>query len=231
MEFASELVVRAALAGYDVVEVPTILAPDGRSRPPHLRTWRDGWRHLRFLLVFAPRKTLVRPGAALALLGLVGVGALTPGPLSLGSVQLDVSTLVYACLMVIVGVQLMLFGGLAEIYGRQERLVPRRASDRWIRLLRLETSVTTGLLLAAGVAGTVGAVSYWGLDGFGDLNPGDTLRVVHPSATAIALGVVVLFSGLVGSLLTLRPAYPAPTIVRQPGAERERERERVPSGT
>ncbi|MGW4500973.1 glycosyltransferase family 2 protein [Micromonospora sp. NPDC004336] len=217
MEFASELVVRAALAGYDIVEVPTTLSPDGRSRPPHLRTWRDGWRHLRFLLVFAPRKTLVRPGAALAALGLAGVGALTPGPLSLGPVRLDVSTLVYACLMVLVGTQLVLFGGLAEIYGRQERLTPQRASDRWIRLLRLETSVTVGLLLLiGGAAGTVGAVAYWGLDGFGDLNPHDTLRVVLPSATAIALGVVVIFSGLVGSLLTLRPTHPTPPITRQP---------------
>ncbi|TYB95281.1 glycosyltransferase family 2 protein [Micromonospora sp. WP24] len=218
MEFASELVVRASLAGYDIVEVPTTLSPDGRSRPPHLRTWRDGWRHLRFLLVFAPRRTLVWPGTVLALLGLLGVGGLSFGPLSLGAVQLDVSTLVYACLMVLVGVQLVLFGGLAEIYGRQEKLVPQQALDRWIRLLRLETSVTAGLLLlAVGVAGTIGAISYWGQDGFGNLDPQQTLRVVLPSATAIALGVVVLFSGLVGSLLTLRPAHPAPTVVRQEG--------------
>ncbi|MEH1102505.1 glycosyltransferase family 2 protein, partial [Micromonospora sp. CPCC 205561] len=212
MEFASELVVRAALAGYDIAEVPTTLSPDGRSRPPHLRTWRDGWRHLRFLLVFAPRRTLVRPGAALAALGLAGAAALTPGPLSLGPVRLDVATLVYACLMILVGVQLVLFGGLAEIYGRQEGLVPRRASDRWVRLLRLETSVTAGLLLfVLGVAGTGAALTRWGLDGFGDLDPHATLRLVLPSATAIALGVVVLFSGLVGSLLTLRPTHPTPT--------------------
>ncbi len=223
MEFASELVVRAALAGYDIVEVPTTLAPDGRSRPPHLRTWRDGWRHLRFLLVFAPRKTLVWPGFVITLLGLVGVGALTPGPVTLGAVDLDVNSLVYACMMVLVGAQLAIFGGLAEIYGRQERLVPTRSTDRWIRFLRLETSVTIGLLLlAAGTAGTVGAVWHWGLDGFGDLDPHATLRVVLPSATAVALGVVVLFSGLVGSLLTLRPAQPTPTLVRQAGPDRER---------
>ncbi|MGW5669068.1 glycosyltransferase family 2 protein [Micromonospora sp. NPDC003776] len=222
MEFASELVVRAALAGYDIVEVPTTLAPDGRSRPPHLRTWRDGWRHLRFLLVFAPRKTLVRPGFAISLLGLVGVGALTPGPLDLGAVELDVNSLVYACLMVLVGAQLAIFGGLAEIYGRQERLVPQRSTDRWIRFLRLETSVTIGLLLlAAGTVGTVAAVWHWGLVGFDDLDPHTTLRVVLPSATAVALGVVVLFSGLVGSLLTLRPAHPVPVLVRQAGPERE----------
>ncbi|MET7750436.1 glycosyltransferase family 2 protein [Micromonospora sp. NPDC005367] len=224
MEFASELVVRAALAGYDIVEVPTTLSPDGRSRPPHLRTWRDGWRHLRFLLVFAPSRTLVWPGTVLTLLGLLGVGGLSFGPLSLGPVRLDVSTLVYACIMVLVGVQLVLFGGLAAIYGRQERLVPQRATDRWIRLLRLETSVTAGLLLfAVGVAGTIGAISYWGLDGFGDLDPHATLRVVLPSATAIALGVVVFFSGLVGSLLTLRPTQPVPTIVRQKNRSEQEE--------
>lgn len=225
MEFASELVVRAALAGYDIVEVPTTLAPDGRSRPPHLRTWRDGWRHLRFLLVFAPRKTLVRPGFVIALLGLVGVGGLTPGPVDLGAVRLDVNSLVYACLMVLVGAQLAIFGGLAEIYGRQERLVPQRSTDRWIRFLRLETSVTIGLLLlAAGTVGTVAAVWHWGLVGFDDLDPHTTLRVVLPSATAVALGVVVLFSGLVGSLLTLRPAHPVPVLVRQAGPEREPDR-------
>ncbi|SBT37521.1 glycosyltransferase family 2 protein [Micromonospora auratinigra] len=224
MEFASELVVRAALAGYDIVEVPTTLAPDGRSRPPHLRTWRDGWRHLRFLLVFAPRKTLVWPGAVIALLGLVGVGALTPGPLTLGAVELDVNTLVYACLMVLVGAQLAIFGGLAEIYGRQERLVPQRSADRWIRFLRLETSVTIGLLLlAAGTVGTVGAFWHWGGVGFDDLDPHTTLRVVLPSATAVALGVVVLFSGLVGSLLTLRPAHAAPALVRPRTPQREQD--------
>ncbi|MCW3844006.1 glycosyltransferase family 2 protein [Micromonospora yasonensis] len=224
MEFASELVVRAALAGYDIVEVPTTLSPDGRSRPPHLRTWRDGWRHLRFLLVFAPRKTLVWPGFVVALLGLVGVGTLTPGPVDLGAVEFDVNSLVYACLMVLVGAQLAIFGGLAEIYGRQERLVPRRSTDRWIRFLRLETGVTIGLLLlAAGAAGTVGAVWHWGLVDFDDLDPHATLRVVLPSATAVALGVVVFFSGLVGSLLTLRPAQPVPALVRQPGPDREPE--------
>ena len=217
MEFASELVVRAALAGYDIVEVPTTLAKDGRSQPPHLRTWRDGWRHLRFLLVFAPRKTLVWPGTVLGLLGLLGVLVLSPGALALGPVRLDVNTLVYACLMVLVGAQLALFGGLAEIYGRHEGLVPARALTRWIRFLRLETCVTAGcLLVAAGSAGTIGAISYWGLDGFGDLNPHETLRVVLPSATGIALGVIVIFSGLVGSLLTLRPTHAAPDGIPQP---------------
>ena len=146
MEFASELVVRASLAGYSIVEVPTTLQPDGRSRPPHLRTWRDGWRHLRFLLVFAPRKTLVWPGALLAAVGAVGTG---PG-VHAGRrrrVTLDVNALVYACLAVLVGTQLVLFGGFAEVYGRNEGIARHHHVARWTRMLRLERCVAVGLLL------------------------------------------------------------------------------------
>ncbi|HYN95017.1 MAG TPA: glycosyltransferase family 2 protein [Pilimelia sp.] len=205
MEFASEMVVRAALAGYDIVEVPTTLRPDGRSRPPHLRTWRDGWRHLRFLLVFAPRQTVVWPGAILLLLGLVGTGALVTGPVRIGQVTLDINALAYCCAAVLVGAQLVLFGGFAQIYGRVEGLVREPHLGRWVKALRLERCIAVGLLLvAAGVLGTVAAVSEWGRTGFGDLDPRGTIRLVLPSATAIALGVVVTFSGLLASLLTLR---------------------------
>src|SRR5215218_7601139 len=110
MEFASELVVRSSLAGYSIVEVPTTLQPDGRSRAPHLRTWRDGWRHLRFLLVFAPRRTLVQPGFALATIGLIATVALALGPVSIGSVTFDINALAYSCLALLVGSQLVLFG-------------------------------------------------------------------------------------------------------------------------
>jgi hypothetical protein len=142
------------------------------------------------------------------------------GPQTLGPVRLDLNTLVYACLTLLVGAQLMLLGGLAEVYGRQEGLVPERTLTRWSRMLRLETCVTAGLLLmGAGLAGTVAAVSDWGLGGFGDLDPRQTLRVVLPSATAIALGLIVVFSGLVGSLLTLRPTRsPSMAARRRPGA-------------
>jgi hypothetical protein len=205
MEFASELVIRAALAKYSISEVPTRLRPDGRSRPPHLRTWRDGWRHLRFLLVLAPQQTLIIPGILLVLLGVAGTAALVPGPQTAGRISFDVSALVYACLAVLVGAQLFLFGGFARLYGIQEGITGAQTHASWRRLFRLETCVAVGLgLLGVGTMGTVVAVGAWSERGFGDLDPRHTLRIVVPSATAIALGVTVIFSGFFASLLTLR---------------------------
>lgn len=210
MEFASELVVRAALNGYDMTEVPTTLQPDGRSRPPHLRTWRDGWRHLRFLLVFAPRRTLVWPGLIVFLLGLVSTVALATSARNIGGVEFDVNALVYACLAVLVGAQLLLFGGFAELYGHFEGLVRGDGPGLWTRWLTFERCIMIGLsLVALGLAGTVVAVTNWGETGFGALDPRGTIRLVLPSATAIALGVIGVFSGLFSSLLTLRGMRPA----------------------
>lgn len=205
MEFASELVIRAALAGYTISEVPTTLQPDGRSRPPHLRTWRDGWRHLRFLLVFSPQKALVIPGIVLTILGLAGAAWVVPAQRTLFGVSFDVSALVYFCLSVIVGAQLILFGGFAKLYGVQEGITREVAHAWWTRMFRLETCVGAGLvLLLGGIVGTIVAVSSWGRSGFGALDPRVTIRVVVPSATLIALGVVVMFAGLFASLLSLR---------------------------
>ncbi|GAA1027036.1 glycosyltransferase family 2 protein [Virgisporangium ochraceum] len=209
MEFASELVVRAALAGYTLVEVPTTLRPDGRSRPPHLRTWRDGWRHLRFLLVFAPSKILVWPGAVLGGLGLVATAALAWRPIPIGGATLDVNALIYACLLVIVGVQLVLFGGFAQIYGRHEGITHVDHLARWTKLLRLETCMAIGLLLMVlGGIGTVVAVSQWGETGFGPIENSSTIRWVLVSTTSISVGFIIICAGLFSSLLTLRSARP-----------------------
>ncbi|WBB96480.1 MULTISPECIES: glycosyltransferase family 2 protein [unclassified Solwaraspora] len=205
MEFASELVVRAALNGYDIAEVPTTLRPDGRSRPPHLRTWRDGWRHLRFLLVFAPRKMLIWPGAVLFAVGLIGTVTLVVGPLVVGGIGFDVSTLVYTCLAMLAGAQLLLFGAFALIYGRYEGITDLRQSDRWSRYVRLETCTAGGItLILLGLAGTILAVATWGATGFGAQDASDTMRVVLPSSTAIGLGATLIFAGLFSSLLSLR---------------------------
>jgi hypothetical protein len=205
MEFASELVVRAVLAGYDIAEVPTTLSPDGRSRPPHLRTWRDGWRHLRFLLVLAPRKALILPGGVTAFVGLLGTIALSFGPRRIGSFEVDLNTLVFCCLALLVGAQLVLLGGFAEMYGRHEHIIEHGRMAKWAKILRLETCAAVGVaLMLLGLAGAIGALTQWGSRGFGQLDPRGTIRLVLPSATAIALGVLFVFSGLLGSLLTLR---------------------------
>jgi len=205
MEFASELVVRAALSGYDIAEVPTTLRPDGRSRAPHLRTWRDGWRHLRFLLVLAPRKMLIWPGAVLFVLGLLGTVTLVVGPLIIAGIGFDVSTLVYTCLAMLVGAQLLIFGAFALIYGRNEGISSKRQADRWTRLIRLETCTAAGMsLILLGLAGTILAVTAWGASGFGAQDISATMRVVLPSSTAIGLGATLIFAGLFSSLLSLR---------------------------
>ncbi|MET7423690.1 glycosyltransferase family 2 protein [Dactylosporangium sp. NPDC005555] len=206
MEFASELVIRAALAKYSISEVPTTLQRDGRSRPPHLRTWRDGWRHLRFLLVFAPKRTLLVPGLVIALAGLLGTACLLPGERHAFGVSFDVSALVYCSLAVLVGAQLLLFGGFARLYGIQEGITREDKHVRWTRWLSFERCVLAGVLFGlAGLVSTVVVVTDWGTAGFGALDPRVTLRVVLPSATAIALGIILIFSGLFASLLSLRP--------------------------
>jgi hypothetical protein len=205
MEFASELVIRAALAGYSISEVPTTLRPDGRGRPPHLNTWRDGWRHLRFLCVFAPRKLLITPGILLILLGVAGTAWLLPGERHIGDVGLDVHALVYTCLAILVGAQLLMFGGFAQLYGVKEGIVRQFAHDRWSRVFRLETCVAAGLaLIGAGVVGTILALDRWSDTDFGALDPRKEIRIVVPSATAVALGVIIIFAGLFASLLSLR---------------------------
>jgi glycosyltransferase involved in cell wall biosynthesis len=225
MEFASELVVRASLSGYDMTEVPTTLRPDGRSRPPHLRTWRDGWRHLRFLLVFAPRRTLIWPGLILFVLGVLGTGLLSFGPRQVGEVQFDINALAYTCVAVLVGAQLILFGGFAELYGRFEGLVRDHALSRWVRWLSFERCVAIGLgLIALGLAGTTLALTHWGETGFGNLDPRGTIRLVLPSATAIALGVIGVFAGLFASLLTLRGVRTATTLTERIPSQRTGER-------
>jgi hypothetical protein len=208
MEFASELVVRAALAGYSIVEVPTSLQPDGRSRKPHLRTWRDGWRHLRFLLVFAPTITLVMPGALLLLLGLASTVALLLGPVAIGPLRFENAALVYSCLAVLAGVQLLLVGGCAKLYNSTRSLASNRR-PLWQRVMSLEVLLTAGLLLiVGGLAGTAAALSMWKASGFGQLNASQIIHVVVPSATAIATGIGTIFTGLLASLLALDRVSP-----------------------
>jgi Glycosyl transferase family 2 len=219
MEFASELVIRAALAGYSISEVPTTLRPDGRDRRPHLRTWRDGWRHLRFLFVFAPGKSLIAPGALLMLLGAVGTLWLLPGERRIGGVAFDVSALVYTCLSIVVGAQLLIFGGFARLYGIHEGITKQFAHARWTRLLRLETCAATGLgLIGLGAAGTFIAIDKWSDTDFGPLDPRKEIRIVVPSAAAIALGVLVIFAGLFASLLSLRTVASGPPPISAPPA-------------
>jgi hypothetical protein len=178
MEFASEMVVRSALSRLHIVEVPTTLRPDGRSRSPHLRTWRDGWRHLRFLLAFSPRWLFLYPSLAMIALGVVAVLALFAGPVTFGAVSFDVQTMVVAATALILGTQGAGLALVTRAYAARLDLLPR--SDRLERLLdrfTLEWGVVVGALLGlVGVVAFVVAVLRWRSTGFGDLQV-DDIRV------------------------------------------------------
>src|SRR5690606_9556550 len=143
MEFASEMVVKATLNGLDVREVPTTLSPDGRSRPPHLRSWRDGWRHLRFLLLYSPRWLFFIPGLVMMSIGLIAGVALTTGPVVIGALAFDVDTLVGAAAMVVIGFQAVLFALFTKVYAAEEGFLPE---DRRVRKLVDVISLEKGLV-------------------------------------------------------------------------------------
>ena len=192
MEFASEMVVRASLAGLAIVEAPTTLKKDGRSRAPHLRTWRDGWRHLRFLLLYSPRWTFFYPGAVLLALGGALTLALLPGRLTLSpSLSLDVHTFLVGCGLMIVGVQVLSFGVIARRYLEQGGVLPAKARyERLMRGISLETWLrAAGLLILAGLCGLGWAMWSWSRAGFGPLESGALLRGLILSGCAIASGV------------------------------------------
>ncbi len=191
MEFASEMVVKATLQKLRITEVPTTLSPDGRSRPPHLRSWRDGWRHLRFLLVFCPRWLFLYPGLILFLGGLTGMAALLTGPAHLGAVTLDVHTLLYASAATTMGFQLTMFWVFARIHGAREGLVPEQPFlTRFLARFGLEPALLTALgLFVLGLLLGLATVAIWGAGRFGDLGGSGTMRLAIASMTTMLLGL------------------------------------------
>lgn len=205
MEFAIEMVVKATLQGLTISEVPTVLSPDGRLSAPHLRRWRDGWRTLRFLLLFSPNWLFLYPGMTLFAAGLVWMTALLGGPLRFGSVSLDVNTLVYSGAAIVIGFQLIAFAALAKAFATRSGLLPPDDSTEWLRkLFRLEPGILAGGALAtAGLIVSAYALWFWSEASFGPLNTRTSLRIVVPAATALILGMQIAFSSFFMSLLNL----------------------------
>ena len=206
MEFATEMVVKATLLELRIAEVPTTLSPDGRSRPPHLRTWRDGWRTLRFFLLYSPRWLFLYPGIALMLLGTALGLWLLPAPRSLGGVTFDVHTLVYAAAFVLLGFQAIAFACFTKIFAISEGLLPPDAAlDKLFRYITLELGVAVGAVLTiAGFSASAYAVSAWGAQHFGMLDYSRTMRIVIPAALLLTLGAQTIFASFFMSVLGLR---------------------------
>ena len=199
MEFASEMVVKANLSDLRIAEVPTTLKKDGRSRPPHLRSWRDGWRHLRFLLIFSPRWLFLYPGYILLALGLFVGTLLIRGPVNISpTIQLDIHTFLIAAMFILVGLQAVTFAVIGRRFASRYGFIP--PSERFgglMQWLTLERMLIIALILVAGgVVGLFWGLGEWAEHGFGPLNPSITLRVLIVAMVAIVAGLQLTMSGV-----------------------------------
>lgn len=206
MEFASEMVIKATLLGMKISEVPTTLSPDGRSRSPHLKPWRDGWRHLRFMLLYAPRWLYLYPGLLLVMIGMIVGIWLWKGPRNIGRVQLDVHTMVYAMVAVLIGFQAISFAVSAKIFAIQSGVHPPDPRlNRLFKYVTLEIALFVGgILLLSGIAGSIAALYHWNTRSFGPLDYVESMRIVIPSAVGLTLGFQVIMNGFFLSMLGLR---------------------------
>ncbi len=206
MEFASEMVVKASLFGMKIAEVPTTLSPTGRDRPPHLRSWRDGWRHLRFLMMYSPRWSFLYPGLALMIGGTVVALWLLPGPRSVGSVIIDIHTLLYAIMAILIGFQAVTFSIFTKVFAITEKLMPEDSRLNWLfRHFRLETGLAIGgVLMAAGIALGVYSLFLWDVHNFGPVDPARLVRVVASTIVLFTMGVEICLASFFLSILGLR---------------------------
>jgi glycosyltransferase involved in cell wall biosynthesis len=203
MEFASEMVVRATLAKLEIVEVPVTLSPAGRTRAPHLKPWRDGWRHLRFLFLYSPRWLFLYPGIALMLVGTALGIALLPGSLEIGSVGFDVNALLYCAVAVIIGFQAVTFSVFARVFAASEGLLPpNKRMERIFRVVTLEVGLVIGMLLfLAGLGLSIYTVAFWSGRSFGALSTSSTIRLVVPAATLMIIGLETVLASFFLSIL------------------------------
>jgi len=206
MEFASEMIVKATLFHLRVTEIPTVLSPDGRDRPPHLRTWRDGWRHLRFLLLFSPRWLFLYPGIAVLLLGIGVFAWLLPGPRQVGRVTFDLHTLLFGAMFILIGFQSIYFAIFSKVFAIREGLLPEdpRLTELF-RFITLEVGLASGAVLALiGIGSWVLGLRYWGSHHFGPLDPEKTLRIVIPGLISLTIGIQIILSSFLLSVLGMK---------------------------
>lgn len=206
MEFATEMIIKASLHKARIAEIPITLHPDGRkTHAPHLRTIRDGWRTLRFFLVFSPRWLFLVPGFVLVLLGLVGYAVALPG-LNIGGVTFDAHTLLFSSLAILMGYQSVLFAISAKTFAINEGLLPSDSRfERFFNVIYLERGLALGgLALLAGLILLAGAVLQWESVDFGRLDYAVTMRWVIPGATLTALGFQTILSSFFVSMLGMK---------------------------
>ena len=203
MEFSTEMVVKATLFNLRIAEIPTTLSPDGRDRAPHLRTWRDGWRYLRFLLLYSPRWLFLYPGAGLFLAGIAVCAWLLPQPRTVGGVTFDYNTLLFGAMAILIGFQSVNFAAFSKLFAISEGLLPEDPRmNRVYKYITLEVGLIAGVLLVLGGAGLwVFGLSYWRSHHFGPLDPDTALRIVIPGFVSLILGIQIVLSSFFLSVL------------------------------
>ena len=206
MEFASEMVIKATLKSLRIAEVPITLHPDGRSRPPHLKPWRDGWRHLRFMLIYSPDWLFLLPGLLLGVLGVAAGMALALGPVHVGNVEFSTGTLAVACMAVIIGAQLVAFAFFTKVFAIGEKLLPEDPRfSRVFKTFTLEKGICFGLvILALGLGLLLHNLWIWKQAGYGLLPYADNMRRLLPAVTLIVLSIQTIFSSFFMSVLGLK---------------------------
>ncbi|MGA3283152.1 MAG: glycosyltransferase family 2 protein [Verrucomicrobiota bacterium] len=215
MEFASEMVIKATLRKFKISEVPVTLHPDGRSRPPHLKPWRDGWRHLRFMLIYSPRWLFLVPGLLLSALGIIFAAALSVNDIKVSGVELNVGTLMTACMAVVMGFQLVAFAFFTKVFAIAEGLLPEDPKlTRVFKIFTLEKGIVASLVvLLTGTILLLRALWLWKQARFGLLpSMEENLRRLIPAATLVILGIQGVFSSFFMSVLGLK------TVSRRPPA-------------
>ena len=207
MEFATEMVIKAAMARLDIHEIPTTLKPDGRNRPPHLRSWRDGWRHLRFMLLFSPRWLFLYPGLVLFILGTLGSLWLIPEMRVVKGIGFDIHTLLYTAAASVVGMQMMLFGILARTTGSSLGLLPHSRLTEWLtRHFRLELGLLAGgALILVALALALQTLLGWEIGGFSALDPRATMRHAIPAAGLGIMGMELVVASFWLTFLQFTP--------------------------
>jgi hypothetical protein len=213
MEFASEMIVKATLAGWRIAEVPTVLSPDGRSRAPHLRSWRDGWRHLRFLLMMSPRWLMLYPGAFLIGIGIAAELAILHGPIVIAGVGFDIHTMLYAAGATILGVQLVLFSLLARTVGVLKKVLPMRPPlARFLQVFTVERGILTGVSLGlVGLGLAVYSLENWAHARLAALDPATMMRIAIPSVTLMLAGAEIVFASFLLGFIDVRANSPDDT--------------------
>lgn len=204
MEYASEMVVQATLHKLKITEVPTTLKKDGRDRPPHLRSWSDGWRHLTFLLMHSPKWLFLYPGLLFFLIGLTGSAFIIASPVIISGVQFDVNTLIYTAVSTIIGFQLILYFTLACKYAEKTKFIPATGIDKFIKFTMNKGIFIGALLFILGVIGSIIAIAIWSSAGFGRLDYSKMLRLTIPMLVMFVCGLQLMFSSFFLGILEIK---------------------------